>query len=328
MTLAGCVRLSRACPYSWTVCLFLLTATGVRSELLDSVKTYDWTGTAVARADLPRASAGITRVGGGWRVHSLLRLEGEATTNRASALSKAFAAVGTESWTVRAGRQALSFGDERLISSNQDDPREPRYFDGVRATGTHGGLSIDAFVTAALSGLHSSIALNDRASIEPWLYRTGSTVASGFIARAELLNFTLNSEVALESQNRWAAHWEARRSTGHGQIGAEFNLASRGFDEMFPAALNAFGTDDPFPWSDTRNVAANWDMPLSSSWKAGLSYRSYWSTAGEYMAQHVVGSVSWTGKQWRVTAGYGQLLRTAVAHVTPRSPVLALGYSF
>ena len=113
-----------------------------------------------------------------------------------------------------------------------------------------------------------------------------------------------------------------------GQIGTEFNVASRGFDELFPAALNAFGTEDPFPWSDTRNLAANWDLPLSSNWKAGLSYRSYWSAAGDYMAQHFVGSVSWTGKHWRMTAGYGHLFRTAVADVARRTPVLALGYSF
>ena len=148
------------------------------------------------------------------------------------------------------------------------------------------------------------------------------------MARAEWRNISFNTELAAESENRWAGHWEARRSMGRGQIGTEVNVASRGFNELFPAAMNAFGTEDPFPWSDTRNVAANWDLPLSPNWKAGLSYRSYWSAAGEYMAQHFVGSVSWTGKHWRILAGYGQLFRTAVADLTRRTPVLGLGYSF
>jgi hypothetical protein len=257
MTRGARVRLHRAQARFLTVCLFLLTAAGVRSELLDSAKTYDWSATSLGRADLPRSAAGITRVGGGWRAHSLLRLEAEVTTNREASLSKAYAVTGTQSWTIRAGRQALSFGDERLISSDEDNPREARAFDGVRATGTRGRLSVDAFVTAGLAGLHSSIALNDRVSIEPWLYRTTATTATGFIARAECLDFSLNTEVAVQSDKRWAAHWEARHVVGSGELGAELNLASRGFDELYPAALNAFGTEDPFPWSDTRNIAMN-----------------------------------------------------------------------
>jgi hypothetical protein len=61
-------------------------------------------------------------------------------------LHQAFFDAGADGWTLRAGRQEMLFGSQRLVSV-RESPNVRQSFDGVRLIHNEGGLRVDGFVT-------------------------------------------------------------------------------------------------------------------------------------------------------------------------------------
>ena len=92
--------------------------------------------------------------------------------------------------------------------------------------------------------------------------------------------------------------------------------------------MNKYGTEDPFPWSDTRFVAINHDLPKVRNVQTAFSYRSYWSAAGGYLAQHLVCGASYERGHWRIAAGAGRLFRVRQAEAPRTTAYVGLSYRF
>ena len=266
------------------------------------------------------AAAGITRADAKWRIQPGVHvgagaLIGPAGVVLAPLLQLDF--IETSGWTMQAGRQRLSFGDERLISSDSEAGLSPRFFDGVSGAWQRGRVRLDAFSTTAVSGLHTSVTLFGNASVQPYVYRTATTIARGVLCSVPLGAYTLASEMTHEGSGRWAGSWTVARELGKSVASFETNYATPGFDELYPATLNGLAGEDPYPWSDTRNFAATWDRKWHEHWASSVSYREYWNASGSHMGHHTTASVRYEGKHWYGVAGYGHLIARADGGMKP-----------
>jgi hypothetical protein len=169
-------------------------------------------------------------------------------------LKVAFAEIGlAEGWTLRAGRQEMAFGDERLIGSDRNWCHLGLSFDAVRLSFERGGARIDAFASAPvarspgkwngvvgaekLHGIYTSwkVAAGDELDVYA-LWRSAPESGGGPGGRRGSGRYTAGSRYAKElaggwdvatemavqwgsdaggAIRAWAGHWEAGRSFGH-----------------------------------------------------------------------------------------------------------------
>jgi hypothetical protein len=120
--------------------------------------------------------------------------------------------------TLRAGRQELSFGSQRLVSV-REGPNVRRAFDTARAIWEGGGYRLDAFASRPVE-LRRDRALDDRSNTEQafWgAYGTGPVPGLGGLLRADLYYLGLEREDVAFAQGTGT---ERRHSVGTRLFGA------------------------------------------------------------------------------------------------------------
>jgi hypothetical protein len=234
-------------------------------------------------------------------------------------LHELFVEAGNDTaWMLRAGRQELSFGDERLIGSDSEWSTLGQRFDGVHFRGALGKREIEAFwampvrrrynaldhyeASTRLQGLRLSLAREARSSFE--VYAIGKqerdsdrTVTLGFRATGALArSLDYNLETAIQRGGgsesivrAWAQHWEVGWRPGALRLAAEYNYASGDrdpqdgrrttFDDLYPAAYNKHGFEDPFAWRNLHGAGLWLDYTLGKNWALGASYRRFWAAS-------------------------------------------------
>lgn len=227
-------------------------------------------------------------------------------------------------WSVSAGRQELSLGDERLLGAdNQWDYLGPT-FDGLRAVYTAPGYRLSAFTAYRVLVKHPSFDYPDSANrihgmaasintlkgglLEPYLIARRSRDSAGLLGqpgrRAALTpgiralgplprNFDYNVEMALQRGRlagdriaAWAGHWEL----GYQPSGEDSPL-------RFVVEYNhASGDRDP-----ADGVHATFDDLFPASFNAFGSTDPFAWRNIKYPAAAVEARLS---KKWNVSAGY------------------------
>ena len=266
------------------------------------------------------AAAGITRADAQWRIRPGVNLGAGALVGPAGVVLAPLLQldfIESSGWMLQAGRQTLSFGDDRLISSDTEAGLPPHYFDGLSGAWQRGRIRLDAFSMTDISGLHISVTLPGNVLVQPYEYRTATTTARGILCSAPVGAYTLSSEMTQEGNGRWAGSWTVARDLGKSVASLATNYATPGFDELYPATLNGLAGEDPYPWSDTRNLAATWDRKWSRQWTSSASYREYWTADGSHMGHHTTASVRYEGRHWYGIAGYGHLIARQDGGVKP-----------
>lgn len=228
-------------------------------------------------------------------------------------------------WGVRAGRQELAFGDERLVGADNYWNPLGQTFDAVRVTYQRPGLRVDTFgaflveptcqslarpsTGNQLAGLYASFDHGPRgAVIEPYLFWNsvrrmydgvgppedrdvftyGARTAGPLPAR-----FDYNVEMAWQGGHRaaesiraWAGHWE---------------LGVRPLRSDFGPRLGAeynFATGDSRP-GDGRHTTFD-DLYPAGYNKYGMADPFAWRNI-----RNISGGVDWTlSKRWRLGVGY------------------------
>jgi hypothetical protein len=174
-------------------------------------------------------------------------------------------------WRARAGRQELSFGDERLIGADSEWSNIGRSFDAVRVSFQTSRTGLDVFAAAPvlsaygrwnrrhpserLQGLNASFRIPS-GILEAFTFRTTDGASSvrretfGVHLRGDLgRGFDHNAEVAIQrgkiSQERvrgWSGHWELGKRLGRAdsapRVSVEYNYASGDSD----ASDGVYGT--------------------------------------------------------------------------------------
>jgi hypothetical protein len=227
-------------------------------------------------------------------------------------------------WGLRAGRQELAFGDERLVGAdNYWDPLG-QTFDAVRVTYRRRGLQLDGFGALLVAvpgtgwarpdsgqqlyGLHASLDhVAGAATIEPYLlWKNERGVQDLFTygvrtAGALPAQLDYNVEMVLqggrqrgESIRAWAGHWELGvrplRSDFAPRLSAEYNFAS-GDNQAGDGHHTTF--DDLYP--------AGYN-------KYGMSDPFAWRNT-----RNIGSSVDWSfSKKWRAAVGYRVLRLDAI----------------
>jgi hypothetical protein len=265
-------------------------------------------------------------------------LGGEGEVSARLNLGQAWVSLGDMEdfgWSIDAGRQRLSYGDERLLGANREFGWSPPGWDCLRLKAGRGRISAEIlsgfskYHRATLHGAFTSIRLGE-ASIEPyWLRKNGDApvTAAGIRAVGTVRSFAYNVEIVSESAG-WAGHWEATRTFGPAEAGLEWNFATPKFDEFFPARLNQFNTEDPFGWTDTANTAFNYTHRLRGKVKLASSFRTYWTASGEYLTTQLIAGISWEQRNWSVSAACGRLMAARVNDVPRWTPFAGVGYRF
>jgi hypothetical protein len=214
-----------------------------------------------------------------------------ATITDSADLRQAFIDIGTpdeQPWNLRIGRQALIFGDMRMIgTSNWSNVGAG--FDALRLTRKLGRARLDWFAATPvqpmpgfdrfradrrLSGFYGSFALADRAVLEPYaiwksnlratdefrhaghldVYTYGVRAAGGLPRR-----FDYNLEIALQHGHiagtplrAWSGHFEAGRRPWAGRrsprLWLEYNYAT-GDRDPADGRRQSFEPLAPVPWS-------------------------------------------------------------------------------
>ena len=285
------------------------------------------------------ATAPVLRAEATWRARPGIRFSAELDQSRQLTIGEAWFQIGDaegSGWSTRIGRQRLSFGDERLIGANREPGLSPPGWDCAHLQASRGRVAaeiisgVSRYYGARLDGAVTTISLLN-GIVEPyWLRKTAGSAAvsaAGFRAAGTLRSAAYNVEMVSEG-SAWAGHWELSRATGKTEAGAEWNYASPGFDEFFPARLNQFNTEDPYGWTDTANTAFNFKRALRGSIGIAASYRTYWSASGAYQTGHAVAGFRWERPHLTLTAGCGRLVRSEDATVQVWTPHLALAYKF
>jgi hypothetical protein len=181
-----------------------------------------------------------------------------------------------------------------------------------------------------------------------------------------------NVEMALQRGRRasqpiraWAGHWELGYGLGADSRAAiEYNFGSGdsnpsdghhgAFDELYPAAYDGYGMEDPFPWINIRSVAANADLAVTRAWRLNVGYRSLflastndglYSDAESWLVRSPHASSSHLGNQIFVQCSYqfsprwqlwlavarlmpGAYLRESSFNGPLTTPYLTLSYRF
>ena len=217
---------------------------------------------------------------------------------------------------LRAGRQELVFGDERLVGrSNWSNVS--RTFDAVRATVRIAGWRLDAFASSVvpardgafdrpvtgnnLHGLYGSSArLVPGATTDAYVlwrvapgtdFRTFGTRWAGTAAGG----FDYGIEMALQKGTSggrplraWAGHWQAGHALAAPRLAphiiAEFNYASgdrgdrtrRTFDTLYPTPHGKYGLTDQVGWRNVRGLRLGAAMKPHRAWTVNANWRSWW----------------------------------------------------
>lgn len=277
-------------------------------------------------------ASGFVRVCTRWKANSIAELAAEVEGGRDGRVPVAFARLHGETWTIETGRVVFALGDERLVAANRDRGIRERGWDGARIAFRAEDSTVHVLAGKRgadhLSALALATPLARGMSVEPYLIRSRGIMAAGVRLFGSAGRYDYNVELVSEGHGIWAGHWEIGAPVRATKMTLECNYATVGFDELHPGVLNAYGTEDPFPWSGTRNTALNFEQALSRNLHLSGSYRSYWSASGSYLAQHAVAALSYRRSHWTLDAGCGRLLAVRSADAPRWTPYVALSFVF
>ena len=161
----------------------------------------------------------------------------DSTTRDRIDLRQAYVDIGHENawWDVKAGRQVLAFGSERMVGGS-DWTNVARVFDGAKLGIHHGADRVDIFASSVvvvdplhqdhhleggnLHGIYGSFgSLVKNAKIEPYLMmRTGPTFAGELGALGKYNSYTYGLRTAGAYRKVWL--WETDILGQHGTIGS------------------------------------------------------------------------------------------------------------
>lgn len=224
-----------------------------------------------------------------------------------------------DGWMFRLGRQELSYGDQRLVASDDYwDPLGPTY-DAARLAWSRPGVRLEGFAALAvetryrrfdrpatdnrLYGIYTT--LNPglmNIAVEPFLFRksSGGIAVNTYGVRSAgdfLPDTNYNVEMAIQRGRRsgqpieaWAGHWEVGRRwqrdarENRASLAYDFGSGDKdpadghhgAFDDLYPAAYNGFGFEDPFPWINIRTLTGGVDFGLTNAWRVNLGYKALW----------------------------------------------------
>ena len=227
-------------------------------------------------------------------------------------------------WSFRAGRQELVFGDERLVGADNEWDALGQTFDAVRLSYQRLGVRVDSFgafvvpltcqgmarasTGKQLYGIYTSFEGGDRRPVfEPYaLWKSDRSSGQGQgseddrdvftygmrMTGALPLGLDYNTEIALqrghraeESVRAWAGHWELGVRLGHS------NLAPRlGVEYNFASGDGRSGDGRHGTFDDLYPAGYN---------QYGMSDPFAWRNL-----RNISGGLSWKfSKRWRLTVG-------------------------
>ncbi len=218
---------------------------------------------------------------------------------------------GTEGLSLKAGRQEIAYGKERIVGKFAFN-NVGRTYDGFRMRYDRDGGWHELFIARiindpsapsdqALSGLHNYFDLGEKRSAEAYIFRRRDARSGvdldeytyGVRSWGPLDgNFDYSFEGALQGGNRgvndidaWALHsgvgynFECERKT---RVGVEFNAASgdddptagtvKTFDNMFPTNQYHYGLANRFSWRNMSNLKIDVSTDIAQKLRGTLAY--------------------------------------------------------
>ncbi|MFB3827114.1 MAG: alginate export family protein [Bryobacteraceae bacterium] len=216
-----------------------------------------------------------------------------------------------KSFGLRAGRQELVFGEQRLIGHTSWS-NTARTFDAVRATVRFAGVRLDAWASSVVvirddrfnrpdtgnnfHGLYASAAPGEAYAL--WRVAPGLDFRTYGARRAGKLpgGFDYSVEMAFQAGTAarqdlraWAGHWLAGytvRAPWSPRLIAEYNYASgdrdpgdnrRGtFDSLYPTPHSKYGYTDQVGWRNIHDVHFGLELKPRPRWLAGGHFHNWW----------------------------------------------------
>jgi alginate export protein len=210
---------------------------------------------------------------------------------------------------LRAGRQELSFGGERLIGPA--DWGMSRTFDAVDLSLTRGRAALDLMAGSPVQtdarrfdrhkpgdhfyGVYGSVkGLASGMVVEPYILfhqirPLDSVRASpGLRVTGKLAGgFDYAGETVIQHDSRDArrvsAHaatltlgWTVRDVRWKPRFSAEYNYASNSFDQFYPSNHNYYGMIDLFGWRNIRNYRAGFDFAAAKKLKVRADFNDFY----------------------------------------------------
>lgn len=257
-------------------------------------------------------------------------------------LRLAFIEVGRETGLrVRAGRQELTWGDESLLGADAEWDNRGQVFDAARVLWTQGTFEVQAFAGALVDQVWDRVDRprrgreiagviaayrGERLEVEPFLLHKHVADSNREFATAGArvalpkLAPRLSAEATAMAQNgEWAgaASLGLEISSKLSMVGG-LKLASRNFDDLFPASYNGCGLLDPYPWSDVTDITVALDYSVTRSLRIASEWHAYTRRGAR------------AGSQWNgmVQKGLGGGLRVAAGlALRSQSPQMPQGPS-
>lgn len=221
---------------------------------------------------------------------------------------------GPQPWTVSAGRQEFSLGEERLVGSDSEWCNISRGFDGLKVSRSSGSWQWEAFhfnlvepepnrldrpfTGHRIAGATASYSSEAGGwSLQPYFIHTSMPDIS---TTGGLMELNLGprvrawTEMAAQtsrSHRAWAGMWGADVTLRAGAapaatLGAYFSRASGDkdpddgrhttFHDLFPAGHNSCGLLDPFAWRNLDDAAATFEWHLTPRLSIQAENHSYW----------------------------------------------------
>jgi hypothetical protein len=209
--------------------------------------------------------------------------------------------VPSSSWVIKAGRQEIAFGDERLIGADTRwNPIAPA-FDAASIHWSRNHWSagwMEAVPVEVRPTQLNRSRPSELLTIANVTWQGEHETAEGYWLTAKpesdrrsTLGFRMTGALGGLQYN-----WEAARQTGGARAGHldvskswesarwqprvwwEYNFASGGsrlFHDLYPAAYNSFGLQDPFPWRDSRFSGIGTETAKGRLRLSG-TYRKHW----------------------------------------------------
>ena len=216
---------------------------------------------------------------------------------------------------VRAGRQELQFGEQRLVG-NTNWSNTARTFDAIRATVNLRGWRVDAFASSVVPirdgvfdrpgtgnnfhGIHGSteslVAGSTIQAYSFWRLAAGTDFRTWGTRWAGKLPARFDYGVEMAAQEgtsarlpmrAWAGHWQIGRALPgalHPRLIAEYNYASgdkgdgtrRTFDTLYPTPHGKYGLTDQVGWRNMHGIRLGAEMKPRPAWTVNANWRRWW----------------------------------------------------
>jgi hypothetical protein len=221
---------------------------------------------------------------------------------------------GPKPWTVTAGRQEFSLGEERLVGSDSEWCNISRSFEGLKVSRAAGSWQWEAFHFNVVEPSPGSL---DRPFAGPRIAGGTASFTSeaggwsvqpfGVYAGAPelytvggLVELRLGpgvkswSEMAVQTGHNsrsWAGVWGLDLEIPAGQaanavLGASYSRASGDsdpadgrdttFHDLYPAGHNGCGLLDPFAWRNIEDAGVSFEWPVTSRFSIQAENHAYW----------------------------------------------------